>query len=106
MFLICSMMAQCCQLAECSAAFLKRILADVYWQKFIFLCQIFEDFFFSQAAELLARAGRKILERGGNTAWCTHFFIFLLSCWKKISIAFEKVPKNDILLELTIYCSM
>jgi hypothetical protein len=38
----------------------------------IFSCR---RIFFSPAAEFLGRAGRKILERGGNTAWCTHFFL-------------------------------
>jgi hypothetical protein len=72
--------------------------------------------FFSHAAELLALAGRKILERGGNTAWCMHprFSYFTAQfCWKtrllekKISATFEKFLKmryfariDDILIQV------
>jgi hypothetical protein len=74
-----------------------RILADVFSSA--------DGFFFSPAAELLGRAGRKILESGGRSHCIVHplfsrdlrhSFAEKLGCWKKISAAFRKVPKNGV----------
>jgi hypothetical protein len=102
------MVAQCHQLAECSAVKLKmgpilkscRNLRQNFSRCFLVTIHIFmsaicgfssaDGFFFSLAAELLSRAGRKIQHCHGTVLLKNSV------AGKKISAAFKKVPKNEV----------